>query len=205
MHSNTKRNKVTHLCGPLDPGRDLLHPCAVNGLHTALDLGPGGSSSSSGGGGGGDSSIAEVQHVKTIACFTNNSQDRLLPVLLPLLLLLLPLLLLPLQSLLRLVTTTMPGCYFYCWCCLNPIKQLQKPGYVTHLCGMAWLPSLLSGRNSSHTPNSFLKAQWLSLGSQLLNSPTRASALAPGALQGSAAIQWQGFGFDNGLGVLVDC
>lgn len=38
------------------------------------------------------------------------------------------------------------------------------------------MPSGLSARNSSHTPNAFLTAQWVSEGLQLLNSPTRHSA-----------------------------
>ena len=63
---------------------------------------------------------------------------------------------------------------------LLPITLLRQP-LTTHLCGMAEVPSGLSGMNSSNTPNSFLEAQWLSLGSQLLNSPTRAIAFAPGA------------------------
>lgn len=50
-----------------------------------------------------------------------------------------------------------------------------------HLCGMADVPSGLSGRNRFHTPKSFLMAQSCGRGSQLLNSPTRARALAPGA------------------------
>jgi hypothetical protein len=49
------------------------------------------------------------------------------------------------------------------------------------LCGMADVPSALSAKKSWNTPNSFLMAQCSGLGSQSLNSPTRAMALAPGA------------------------
>jgi hypothetical protein len=49
------------------------------------------------------------------------------------------------------------------------------------LCGMAEEPSGLSGRKRHHTPKSFLMAQCSVRGSQLLNSPTSANALAPGA------------------------
>lgn len=47
---------------------------------------------------------------------------------------------------------------------------------ATHRCGMAGVPSGLSGRNRQNTPKSFLKAQCSGLGSQLLNSPMRARA-----------------------------
>ena len=46
----------------------------------------------------------------------------------------------------------------------------------SHLCLMAGVPSVLSGRNNVHTPKLLRVAQCSVWGSQLLNSPTRATA-----------------------------
>lgn len=48
-------------------------------------------------------------------------------------------------------------------------------------CGIAEVPSAASGKKRLQTPNSSLTAQCSALGSQPLNSPTSATALAPGA------------------------
>ena len=47
---------------------------------------------------------------------------------------------------------------------------------VAHLWGMAATPSAVSGRNSCQTPKLLRDAQCSAWGSQLLNSPTRATA-----------------------------